>query len=134
MRFRVQNIRKGYCEVWANERDGQRYQRLACVMRDKNTGGAGYVWVWSAKHNEPPFYMPFFTHEFDTRHEAVLDCEKWALKRLVERAIERQPKESPHWHSPRRDAWCDVRRHDYLFTHDELEEIDKKLKTFEEER
>ena len=35
MRFRVKNIRNGYCEVWANERDGQRYQRLACVMRDK---------------------------------------------------------------------------------------------------
>lgn len=133
MRFRVQNICKGYCEVWANEHDGQRYQRLACVMRDKSTGGAGYVWVWSAKHDEPPFYMPFFTYEFKTRHEAVLDCERWALKRLVEHAIEQQPKESPHWHSPRRDAWCDVSRHDYLFAHDELEEIDKRLKTFKEQ-
>jgi hypothetical protein len=133
MRFRVKNIHKGYCEVWANESDGQMYQRLACVMRDKSTGGAGYVWVWSAKHNEPPFYMPFFTHEFGTRREAVIDCERWALKRLVELAIERQPKESWHWHSPRRDAFFDVER-SYLFTDEEMEEIAKMLMTFEEEQ
>ena len=131
MRFRVQNIRPGYCEVWANEFDGQRYQLLAVVMRDKNTGGAGYVWGWSAKHNEPPFFMPFFTYEFGTRREAVIDCKKWALKRLVERAIERQTEESPHWHSPRRDALCEVRRSG-LFTLDEQDEIEKRLTTFEE--
>jgi hypothetical protein len=130
MRFRVKNIHKGYCEVWANESDGQMYQRLACVMRDKNTGGAGYVWVWSAKHNEPPFYMPFFTHEFGTRREAIIDCEKWALKMLVERAINQQPKESRHWHSPRRDALCAVTK-SHLFTRDELDAIEKKLVTFQ---
>ena len=131
MRFRVQNIRKGYCEVWANKYDGQRYQKLA-VVRHENLPD-DKCWHWSAKENEPPFYMPRLTTAFPTRTMCVLDCEKWALKRLVERAIEEQPKESPHWHSPRRDAWCDVRRHDYLFAFDELEEIDKRLKTFEEE-
>jgi hypothetical protein len=99
-------------------------------MRDKNTGGAGYVWVWSAKHNEPPFYMPFFTHEFGTRREAIIDCEKWALKMLVERAINQQPKESRHWHSPRRDALCAVTK-SHLFTQEELDAIEKKLVTFQ---
>lgn len=135
MRFRVKNIRNGYCEVWANERDGQRYQRLACVMRDKSTGGAGHVWVWSAKHNEPPFFMPFFTTTFPTRTMCIEDCEKWAIKMLVRHAIERQPKESPHWHSPRRDAWHDVERHRHLFTmYGEMEAIKERLETFEEEQ
>lgn len=129
MRFRVQNIRKGYCEVWANEHDGERYQQLAVVMRDDDGS-----WRWSARHDKPPFFMPWYTYEFESRHECINDCKRTALKRLVERAMERQPKESQHWHSPRRDAWCDVRRHDYLFTHVELEEIDKKLKAFKEDQ
>ena len=126
MRFRVQNIRKGYCEVWANKYDGQRYERIATVKRLDNDG-----WHWLATDH---YTLPEENYVAQgTRHDCICDCMRAALKRLVERAIEEQPKESPHWHSPRRDAWCDVRRHDYLFAHDELEEIDKKLKTFEEE-
>ena len=126
MRFRVKNIRNGYCEVWANKHDGQRYERIAEVKRLDNDG-----WHWLATDY---YILPEENYVAQgTRHDCICDCMRAALKRLVERAIEEQPKESQHWHSPRRDAWCDVSRHDYLFAHDELEEIDKRLKTFEEE-
>ena len=126
MRFRVQNIRKGYCEVWANERDGQRYQKLATVMRDDDGS-----WRWSARHDKPPFFMPWYTYEFKSRRECINDCMKTALKSLVRHAIERQPKESQHWHSPRRDAWCDVERYMYLFDMaGEIEAIKRRLETF----
>ena len=132
MRFRVQNVRKGYCEVWANEHDGRRYQRLAVVMRENLPDDR--CWHWSAKENKPPFHMPHITTAFPTRTMCIEDCERWALKRLVDRAIERQPKESQHWHSPRRDAWSDVERHRHLFTmHGEIEAIKERLETFEEE-
>ena len=131
MRFRVQNIRKGYCEVWANKRDGQRYRWIAYVKRLND----GWQWQRTGRCTYRDGLLPDENHTTQpTRRECVIDCMRTALKRLVERAIERQPKESPHWHSPRRDAWCDVRRHDYLFAHDELEEIDKRLKTFEEDQ
>lgn len=130
MRFRVQNIRKGYCEVWANERDGQRYRWIAYVKRLND----GWQWLRVGRCVYRDGLLPDENHTIQrTRRDCVNDCMKMALKRLVNRAIEQQPKESPHWHSPRRDAWCDVSRHDYLFAHDELEEIDKRLKTFEEE-
>lgn len=129
MRFRVQNIRKGYCEVWANERDGQRYQKLAVVVHENLPDDKS--WHWSAKHDEPPFYMPYFTTAFPTRTMCILDCEKWALKMLVKHAIERQPKESQHWHSQRWDAWSDVERHRHLFAmHGEIEAIKRRLETF----
>ena len=127
MRFRFQNIHKGYCEVWANERDGQRYQKLAVVTRDDDGS-----WHWSAKHDKPPFFMPLCTQWFKSRHECVYDCMKKALKRMVDRAVERQPKESQHWHSPRRDALSDVERHRQLFyMHGEIEAIKERLETFE---
>lgn len=125
MRFRVQNVRKGYCEVWANEHDGQRYERVAVIHRHKG----GWHWNSTDYHVLPPSTK----EPHGTRRECVNDCMRTALKRLVEHAVERQPKESPHWHSPRRNAWCDVMRYDDLFSHVELEEIDKRLKTFEEE-
>jgi hypothetical protein len=127
MRFRVQNIRKGYCEVWANERDGQRYKRMAEVRRLDNGG-----WHWLATDY---YILPEENYVAQgTRHDCICDCKKTALKRLVRHAIERQPRESQHWHSPRRDAWHDVKSHSYLFAmHGELEEIKKRLTTFEEE-
>lgn len=124
MRFRVKNVRKGYCEVWANERDGQRYERMAVIHRSKD----GWRWNSVNYHVLPPSAK----EPFGTRRECVNDCMRTALKRLVEHAIERQPKESPHWHSPRRDAFFDVER-GYLFSYVELEEMDKRLKAFEEE-
>lgn len=130
MRFRVKNIRKGYCEVWANERDGGRYQKLATVMRDDDGS-----WRWSARHDKPPFFIPWYAYEFKSRHECVNDCMKTALKMLVRHAIERQPKESKHWHSPRRDAWHDIKRHRHLFVmHGEIEAIKERLETFEEDQ
>lgn len=124
MRFRVQNIRKGYCEVWANEHDGQRYERIATVKRLDN----GWHWLATDHH-----ILPEENYVAQgTRHDCICDCKKTALKRLVRHAIERQPRESQHWHSPRRDAWHDVKRHSYLFAmHGELEEIEKRLTTFE---
>ena len=131
MRFRVKNIRKGYCEVWANERDGERYKHLAVVLRDESSSGRGKSWHWSAKPDEPPFHMPYRTNEFGTRRECVNHCMKTALKMLVRHAIERQPEESQHWHSPRRDAWSDVERHRHLFAmHGEIEAIEERLETF----
>lgn len=122
MRFRVQNISPGYCEIWANEYPGQRYSRIATVKRLDNGG-----WHWLSTDY---YILPEDNNVAQsTRRECVLDCKRTALKRLVEHATERQPEESPHWHSPRRDAWCDV-RNSHLFTWEEEEEIKKKLTTF----
>lgn len=122
MRFRVTNIKPGYCEIWANEHDGQRYDRMAVILRHKDG------WHWNSVNYR---VLPDFDNtQHGTRREAINDCMRTALKRLVERAIEQQPKESPHWHSPRRDAWCTVTA-SHLFTQDELEEIKKRLTTFE---
>ena len=125
MRFRVKNIRKGYCEVWANERDGQRYERIAEVRRLDNGG-----WHWLATNYH---ILPEENYVAQsTRRECVDDCMKTALKMLVRHAIERQPRESQHWHSPRRDAWSDVERHRHLFAmHGEIEAVKKRLETFE---
>lgn len=125
MKFRTQNVRKGYCEIWWNERDGQWYKRMAVIHRHKG----GWHWNSTDYHVLPPSAK----EPYGTRRECVNDCMRAALKRLVEHVIERQPKESQYWHSPRRDAWHDVRRYDYLFSCAELEEMDKRLKTFEEE-
>ena len=124
MRFRVQNIRKGYCEVWANERDGQRYERIAKVKRLDNGG-----WHWLATDY---YILPEENYVAQsTSRECINDCMRTALKMLVRHAIERQPKESQHWHSPRRDAWSDVERHRHLFAmHGEIEAIKKRLETF----
>lgn len=125
MRFRVTSIRPGYCEVWANERDGERYQKLAVIVRDEG------MWSWHAKEHEPPFDMPFYTREFEHRLACIIDCERTALIRQMKHAIERQPKKSKHWHSPRRDAFADMER-SHLFTLEELEQWAKRAHTFEE--
>lgn len=123
MRFRVRSIRKGYCEVWANECDGQRYGRIATVKRLDN----GWHWLATDYHILPEDNYVAQS----TRRDCINDCMRTALNRLVMRAIEQQPKESQHWHSPRRDAFFDVKR-SCLFTGEELEEIAKTLMTFEE--
>jgi len=123
MRFRVTNIKPGYCEIWANERDGQRYERIATVNRLDN----GWHWLATDYHILPEDNYVAQS----TRLWCINDCKRTALKRLVERAISQQSKESQHWHSPRRDAWCTVSA-SHLFTQDELKEIKKRLTTFEE--
>lgn len=122
MRFRVTNIKPGYCEIWANERDGQRYERIATVKRLDN----GWHWLATDYHilSEDNYVAQ------GTRRECIVDCMRTALSRLVTHAIEQQPKESRHWHSPRWDAWCTVTA-SHLFTQDELKEIEKRLTTFE---
>lgn len=126
MRFRVTNIRPGYCEIWANERDVGRYQKLAIIVRDEG------MWSWHAKEHEPPFDIPFYTREFKHRLACITDCERTALVRQMVRAIERQPKESQHWHSPRRDALADMER-SHLFTWEEMEQWCKRAATFTKE-
>ena len=124
MRFRVQNIRPVYCEVWANEHDGQRYERIAVVTRLDNG------WHWLATNY---YILPEDNYVAQsTRRGRVNECKRTALKRLVEHAINQQPKESQHWHSPRNDAWCMVTA-SHLFTQEELRVIKKELITFSSE-
>jgi len=124
VRFRVTNIRPGYCEVWANERDGERYARIAIVKRLGDLG-----WRWKATDY---FILPeenFLVQS--TRRKCIINCKKTALIRQMEHAIARQPKESEHWHSPRRDALADMQR-SHLLTSNELEQWERKSRTFEE--
>lgn len=126
MRFHVKNIRSGYCEIWANERDGGRYGKVATVNHYGIDG-----WKWTTIGCESfLFDKPLLSKPHKTRRECILEFKKKALMRLVEHAIETQREESPHWHSPRRDALCEVNR-SHLFTLDEREEIEKRLVTFE---
>ena len=122
MRFRVQNIRPGYCEIWANERTGQRYWRIASVKQLDNG------WHWLATDY---YILPEDNYVAQrTRRQCINDCKRTALMRLVEHAIDRQSMESSHWHSPRRDAWCTVTASN-LFTQDELGAIKERLEAFE---
>ena len=124
MRFRVQNIRPGYCEIWANERTGQRYRKIAIVKQLDNKG-----WHWLATDY---YILPEENYVAQsTRRHCIKDCKRTALMRLAEHAIDRQPKESPHWHSPRRDAWGTVTA-SHLFTQVELGAIKERLESFEE--
>ena len=124
MRFRVKNIKPGYCEVWANTYDGGRYERIAIVRRLDNDG-----WHWAATDY---FILPednFVAQS--TRRDCIIDCERTALIRQMKHAIEQQPRESEHWHSPRRDALADIDR-SRLFTRDEMEEMQRRLETFDD--
>lgn len=123
MRFRVTSIRPGYCEVFANRYDGGRYERIAYVKRLDN------CWHWVAVDY---FILPeenFLVQS--TRRKCIINCKKTALIRQMEHAIARQPKESEHWHSPRRDALADMQR-SHLLTSNELEQWERKSRTFEE--
>ena len=123
MNFRVRNIKQGHCEIWANDRPGQRYRRIAKVKR-LDSGG----WRWLATDHD---VLPDENHVAQrTRLYCVIDCERWALKRLVERAIKEQTEESQFWCSPRRLALSNVHEFRWLFTFDEMEEIERRLKTF----
>lgn len=128
MNFRVQNVHKGHCEVWANMQVGQRYRRMAVVERDPSDG----MWRWAAGGCSPAFEMPFLTYAFPTRSACIRDCKRRALMVVVRKAIEEQDHESVEWHSPRRDAWCTVTA-SHVFTEDELREIKRRLETFEDE-
>lgn len=127
MRFRVTNIKSGYCEVWANTCDGGRYQKLAVVMRDEAGNGRGRTWHWSAKEKEPPFYMPFYTYGFRTRRECVNYCVRTALLRQAQRAIDGGKGFSGvNWHCPCRDALSDMRESG-LFSIVELHEMRERM-------
>ena len=87
MMFRVQNIRKGYCEVWVNTYDGGRYHLLANVKK-----GCGKDWCWSPSETPQVLIGPF-----TTRATCVKDCKRTMLALQMEHAIELRPKESEHW-------------------------------------
>ena len=118
MRFRVTNIRPGYCEVWANEYDGGRYDKMAEV---KQKGIDGWRWC---NYEE-------LSRGFMLRRDCIADCIRTALIHQMELAIEQQPKESEFWHSPRRDALLDI-WHSGYFSWDEKENWEEKAMTFEE--
>lgn len=123
MRFRVTNISKGYCEVFANRYDGGRYERIAYVTRLDNG------WLWTALD-----YLILPEENFvaqSTRKDCIVDCERTALVRQMERAIEMQPKRSDDWHSPRRTAFRDMDASN-LFTLEEMDYWALKSRTFEE--
>ena len=127
MRFRVTGIERGKCEVWANTHDGGRYEPLAFVLRDD--AGDGKAWHWSAKHNEPPFFMPFYTYGFKTRRGCINHCIRTALLRQAERAIEQvmaRPELNEILRSPTRHALHDMRR-SRLFSFVEMHEMRERM-------
>jgi len=125
VRFRVQNISKGQCEVWGNEYDGGRYQRVAFVLYDEG------MWHWSAKHNEPPFFMPFYTREFKIRRECINDCIRTALLRQAQRAIDGgKGLRRDMWHCPCRTALHDMQR-SHLFSIKEMHDMRERMERSE---
>ena len=123
MRFRVTNIRPGYCEVWANEYDGGRYQKLALVVRDEG------MWSWHAKEHEPPFDMPFYTREFKTRREGINDCIRTALLRQALHAIDGgKGLRRDMWHCPCRTALHDMQR-SHLFSIKEMHDVRERMES-----
>ena len=118
------NIKPGYCEIWANEYDGGRYHVIANIKRLDNDS-----WHWVATDY---FILPednFVSQS--TRRDCIIDCKRTALIRQMEHAITKQPKESRFWNSPRRLALCDM-NHSHLFTWEEMEQWERKSRTFEE--
>lgn len=123
MRFRVRNVRKGYCEVWANERSGERYSQIATVRCVSNGS-----WLWQATDY---YLLPERNSVTQTtKRECIRDCERTALLRLVALAIKSQRRESVHFHSRRRDAGIAVDG-SRLFTMGERVEIWKRLESFD---
>ena len=116
MKFRVQNISKGYCEVWGNEHDGGRYGLVATVKRLSNAG-----WHWSATD-----YYVLPEDNFvaqSTRRECINNCIRTALLRQAQRAIDGGNGLSREfWHCPCRGALHDMQR-SHLFTFAEMREM-----------
>lgn len=120
MRFRVTNIRLGYCEVWANTHDGGRYEQIASVKRLDNDG-----WHWAAKDY---YILPednFVAQS--TRRECIIDCKRTALLRQAQRAIDGGKGLSrEHWHCPCRAALHDMQR-SRLFSIVEMHEMRERM-------
>lgn len=120
MRFRVQNISKGYCEVWCNRHDGSRYERMATIRRLDN---GGWHW-WSTDY----YNLPEANYVSQrTRRDCIVDCERTALLKQAQRAIDGGKGLSrQHWHCPCRGALHDMQR-SHLFTSMEMREMREKM-------
>lgn len=113
-----------YYTIWANDHDGGEYHAIAHVKQISDG-----KWRWEATDYQVlPKNNPTVQ---STKSECIADCEKTALMRQMERAIEAQPKRSDDWHSPRREALKDMDRSP-LFTLDEIDDWKFKAFTYEE--
>lgn len=121
MNLKVRNIKPSYCELWANEHRGSRYEEVARIRRMPD------VWRWIATSVSvlPQVLRP--PHQ--TRRECVEECKRTALLYLAEQAIEReQERPSLRWHKrrPTRDALHSMRESG-CFSIAELEEMAKRM-------
>ena len=128
MRFRVTNIRPGYCEVWANTFDGGRYDKLAEV-KQKGVDG----WCWDNYDWQPGIggFMGWggkqLSKGFKTRRECIIDCKRTALLRQAQRAIDGGKGLSrEYWHCPCRNALWDMQR-SHLFSIVEMHEMRERM-------
>jgi len=126
MRLKMTNIKPNYAEIWGNKKSGQRYVKLAVVLRDE-----GGQWVFSSNNAHASDFgrLPPFTYEFDTRREAVAWVKRWYLKRQLDRAIEEQTEPSRFWRCPRRDAFADM-WDSGLFSYREISEANEMINTY----
>lgn len=123
MNIKVKNIKPGHCELWYNEKRGNRYEKLAIINKlDNDT----WHW-WPTCYTYLPEEPPVRSHR--TRSEAILDCKRTALAKHFETALIRQPRPSQHYHSPRWDALMDIAKSG-CFSFDEQMEFKKRAETF----
>ena len=123
MKFRLRNIKPGQAEFVGNARAGERYKRLALIVRDEG------MWGYTTKDEfaDEFGHLPCFTKQWRTRRECFEWLARWFLKRQAERAIEGGKGFSKiFWHCPCRDALSDMRESG-LFSVAELREWREKM-------
>ena len=126
MNLRVRNVRRGYCEVLANEQSGQRYHILAVITKD-----ADGLWRWRSGDDYIEFlpWTPHASDGFRTRGECVADCERWAYRQMVDEAVRRQPTPSVQLNCARNRAVCELSSTS-LFTKEEMRHLRKMLASY----
>ena len=129
MNLCVRNIRRGHCEVLANEQSGQRYHTFAVVTKD-----ADGLWRWRSGDDDIEFLaqMAHYSDGFRTRGECVADCEKWAYRQMVDEAVRRQPTPSVQLNCARNRAVCELSSTS-LFTAEEMRHLRKMLASYHDD-
>ena len=127
MNLNLCNISRGYAEVWMNGRPGERYRHIGSIVRDSADGRWAYC-VHRGYETVLPFCRP---SGYGTRRECWRELRRAAYTRQAERAIAEQTEESPHWHSPRRDAYNDMFESG-VFSVSELRGMRRRIKQFGE--